>query len=110
MGYKIITAVLVGTIATGALGIPGKVYAVGKCESADGRVATFIGADMTIAQAIDIAERHMDGKAIGTGTEIVNGTHIFYVEVIRHGLKRKVIVNLQSGCVVNNGMAGRHDI
>jgi hypothetical protein len=73
-------------------------------------VATFAGADMTIAQAIGIAERYMDGKAIGTGTEIVNGTRIFYVEVMRHGLKRKVIVDLQSWCVVNNGMAGRHDI
>lgn len=110
MGYRITTAVLSGMIATGALGIPGKVYAVGRCENADGRVATFVGADMTIAQAIDIAEEYIDGKAIGTGTEIVNDTRIFYVEVMRHGLKRKVIVNLKSWCVVNNGLAGRHDV
>ncbi len=110
MEYKIITAVLAGTIVTGALGIPGKVHAVGKCDSADGSVTTFVGADMTIAQAIDIAEKYLDGKAVGTGTEIVDGTRVFYVEVMRHGLKRKVIVDLQFWCVVNNGMAGRHNI
>ena len=110
MEYKIVTAILAGMAAAGALGISGEVYATGKCGGADGRTAAFINVDITIAQAIDIAEKHVDGKAVGTGTDIVNDTRNFYVEVMKYGQKRKVIVDLLSGCVVNNTIAGRHDI
>ena len=110
MEYKSVTVILAGMTAAGALGISGEVYATGECGGADGRTAAFINADTTVAQAIDIAERHVDGKAVGTGTEIVNDTRVFYVEVMKYGQKRKVIVDLQSGRVVNNSIAGRHDI
>jgi uncharacterized membrane protein YkoI len=107
MGYKTVTAILA---AASALDIFGEVYAAGKCGSADGRTMGFINAAVTIAQAIDIAEKHVDGKAIGTGTDIINDERVFYVEVMKHGLRRKVIVDLQSGCVVNNSIAGRYNI
>ena len=110
MECKIVTAILVGMIAAGAPGISGEVYATGKCGGADGRTAALIDAHITIVQAISIAEKHVDGKAIGTGTEIVDDMRVFYVEVMKYGQKRKVIVDLQSGCVVNNSIAGRHDI
>ncbi len=110
MGYKTATAILVGMIAAGALGTSGKVYATGKCGSADGKTTELVDSGMTIGQAIDVAEKHVDGKAIGTGTDILNGKRVFYVEVMKYGQKRKVIVDLQLGRVVNNSIVGRHDI
>ena len=73
-------------------------------------MATFASARVTIAQAITIAEQYVDGEAVGTERDNADGKPVFYVEVLKYGQKRKVIVDLKSGQVVNDLMAGRCDI
>lgn len=107
---KLIAAVLAGAVATSTLGISGAVHAQSGCENADSGVATFASAGVTIAQAITVAEQHVDGEAVGTGREYADSKPVFYVEVLKYGQKRKVIVDLKSGQVVNDIMAGRCDI
>lgn len=105
---KPVIAIVAGAI--GVLGISGVVYVRGGSGSTNSDAATFVHADMTIAKAIAIAERHMGGDAIGTGREYANGTQVFYVEVSKYGQKRKMIVDLQSGRIRNVAMVGGNDV
>ena len=107
---KLIAVVLAGSVATSMLVASGAVYARSGCERADSGVATFASATVTIAQAITIAEQYVGGEAVGTGREDADGKPVFYVEVLKYGQKRKVIVDLKSGQVVNDIMAGRCNI
>ena len=107
---KLIAVVLAGAVATSTLVTSGAVYARSGCESADSGTATPASARVTIAQAIAIAEQYVSGEAVGTGREYADGKPVFYVEVLKYGQKRKVIVDLKSGQVVNDVMAGRCDI
>ena len=107
---KLIASVLASVTAIGTLGISGVVHARSGCEHMNSGAGKLVNSEVTIAQAIAIAEKHMDGEAIGTGREYANGTTVFFVEVLKYGQKRKVIVDLKSGQVGNGVMAGRCDI
>ena len=68
--------------------------------------AQFIAsAKVTIAQAIDAAEKATGGKATSAGIEDENGAASFEVTVIANGAEHKVLVDPQSGKVLKTAAA-----
>ena len=104
---EFIAAVLAAAIATGT---PSPADARDRPGSADGGATPFVEAQATVAQAIVAAERHVGGRAIGTGTENVEGVPVFYVDVLRYGWKLRVVVDLRSGQVVEDARVDGRDI
>ena len=66
---KLAAAVLVGTMAVGALGPLGTAHARSEHKSATNEAAVIAGAKITMAQAIAAAENQVGGKAVETGIE-----------------------------------------
>ena len=97
---KLIAAVLVGTMAAGALGPVGAASARSERERATNEAAIIAGAKITMAQAIAAAENQVGGKAVETGIEDKNGTVAFEVEVLKDGQRHTVLVDPQSGEVL----------
>lgn len=93
------TALLVAAIVVGTPGFAGPAYAGAERGSATTGTAPAADAGATIKRAIIAAERHVGGEAIGTGSEVQDGTVSFYVDVLKDGLRRTVIVDLRSGLV-----------
>lgn len=94
---KILTLALAGIFAAGAA----------HAETHDARTneaAILANAKVTMVQAIATAEQHTAGKAVGSGIEDQNGTVFFEVEVLKGDQKQKVLVDTQSGQVVNTAM------
>jgi uncharacterized membrane protein YkoI len=104
---KLVAAVLVGTIAAGALGPVGTAYA--KSERTTNEAAVIAGAKITLAQAIAAAENQVGGKAVETGIEDENGTVAFEVEVLKDGQRHEVLVDPQSGEVLKTTMSDSED-
>lgn len=103
---EFIAAVLAVAIATGTLSSADARDGPG---SADSGAPPFVDAQATVAQAIAAAERHVGGRAIGTGTENVEGVPVFYVDVLRYGWRLRVVVDLHSGRVVEDAKADGRD-
>jgi uncharacterized membrane protein YkoI len=92
---KLVAAVLVGTMAAGALGPVGTAYARSERENASNDAAIIADAKITMAQAIAAAENQVGGKAVETGIEDENGTVAFEVEVLKDGQRHTVLVDPQ---------------
>ena len=106
---QILTAVLAATIATGApvmavaayAQTPPTVAGTEKSQTATREAAVLANAKITMAQAIAAAELSAGGKSVGSGIENQDGTAFFEVEVLKNGVQQKVLVDTQSGQVVN---------
>lgn len=90
--------VLCTTTDAGSFGNPG----LARVGSAGGPPTHGDNAPNPVARAIRAAEQHLGGMAVGTGWERKDGGRVFYVEVLRYGLKHKVLVDLRSGLVVGD--------
>jgi len=67
-----------------------------KAELAGLRLAT-----ITLTQAVNAAETGAGGKAIAAGIEQTKGKIVFEVSVVKGGSVRKVVIDPQSGKVIN---------
>jgi uncharacterized membrane protein YkoI len=63
-------------------------------------LAALVNAKTTLGQAIAVAEQQTGGKAIDAGLENENGAMAYAVEVATDNTVQKVIVDLQSGKVL----------
>jgi uncharacterized membrane protein YkoI len=106
---KLIAAVLVGTMAAGALDPAGTAYARSKREGAANEAQIIADAKITMAQAIAAAENQVGGKAVETGIEDENGTVAFEVEVLKDGQRHEVLIDPQSGEVLKTTLSDNED-
>lgn len=100
---KLLTAMMAGTIAAGAVGGSVAAYAKDGDKPTD-EVAVMAAAKISMAQAIAAAEQQLGGKAVGTGIEDQDGSVYFEVEVLKDGTRHKVLIDPQSGKVVKTAM------
>lgn len=97
---KIMTALVAGTIAAGALG--GFAYA-GDYET--NRAGVLADAKVSLSQAITAAETASGGKAIDAGIEDENGTARFEVTVQEKSAQKTYLVDTQTGKIVKTKVA-----
>ena len=57
-------------------------------------------ATTTLAQAVDIAEGQVAGKAISAGLEETNGKIVFEVMVLKNGSVRKIVIDPKTGQIL----------
>ncbi len=103
----LLTAVIAGTLATGAIG--GLAYARERGENRTDEAAIMSNAKVTMAQAIDVAEKATGGTSVGTGIEDQNGTVHFEVKILKDGARQKVLVDTQTGAIVKTVAAQNDD-
>lgn len=96
---KLLTAILAGTLASGAIGGSMAAYARNSDKPTD-EAAIMAAAKINMTQAIATAEQHVGGKAVGTGIEDQDGTVYFEVQVLKAGARQKVLIDPQTGKVV----------
>ena len=96
---KLLTAIVAGTLASGAIGGSIVAYARNGDKPTD-ETAVMAAAKINMAQAIATAEQHVGGKAVGTGIEDQDGTVSFEVQVLKDGARQKVLIDPQTGKVV----------
>ncbi len=96
---KLLTALMAGTLASGAIGGSVAAYARNGDNPTD-EVAVMANAKITMAQAIATAEQQTGGRAVGTGIEDQDGTVYFEVQVLNGGTRHKVLIDPQTGKVV----------
>ena len=97
---KFMTAVLVGTLASGVIGGSVAAYARNGGDAATDEAAVMANAKVTMAEAIATAEREVGGKAAGSGIEDQDGKVYFEVQVLKGGTSHEVLIDPQSGKVV----------
>ena len=57
-------------------------------------------ATTTLAQAVDIAEKQVAGKAFSAGLEEANGKIVFEVMVLKNGAVRKIVIDPKTGQIL----------
>ena len=104
MTAKTWIAVALGVVITGTI--------AGRARAAESRggtdkddIATFAGAKITLSEAVAAAERQTGAKAIEAGVENKNGAVAFEVKVANGNSVQNVIVDAQSGRVLQVGAA-----
>ena len=102
----LLTAVIAGTLATGAIG--GLALAKERQDAKTAQAVTMTNAKITMAQAIAAAEEASGGKTVGTGIEDQDGRVNFEVKVLKDGTNQKVLIDTQSGQVVKT-VAAQND-
>jgi uncharacterized membrane protein YkoI len=96
---KLMTAILAGTLASGAIGGSVAAYAKNRDAPTD-EAAVMANAKVSMAEAMATAEQAVGGKAVGSGIEDQDGTVYLEVQVLKGGTRHKVLIDPQSGKVV----------